>query len=100
MASHAYDQAMIDRTICIVADRYGYTSEQLLGPRTERDLCKARHIAQFLCYANGTNKRRIAKCFNRGESTVRNAIERLEIRLELHSELREELFDLKDEIGE
>lgn len=100
MASHAYDQAMIDRTIQIVSARYGYMPGELLGRNTVRRLCQARHAAMYLCYVNGTNKERVAKCFRRAGSTVRNAMERIEIILETDSELRNELFDLKDEIGE
>jgi chromosomal replication initiator protein len=57
--------------MAVTADYYGVTVEELCGPRRDSSLCRARHIAMYLCRElTDLSLPRIGRQFDRDHTTV------------------------------
>jgi chromosomal replication initiation ATPase DnaA len=62
-----------------VAERFGVTLQDLLSPSQRRGISRARHVAMRLARQEGYSLRMIGYWFRRDHTTVRQALERMEL---------------------
>jgi len=74
-----------------VATHYGYTLEELLGPRRNRTLAKARHVAMLLARQQGLSYPELGRAFRRDHSTVISGVRSVRRRLLAEPQLRREV---------
>ena len=86
--------ALIQRHVALT---FGLAPRELCSERQSKPIAEARHIAMWLAYEmTGLSLVRIGRAFGgRDHTTVRNALEKAEIRMERQSDLANQVAEIR-----
>lgn len=90
----------VDKIFTSIYRKYGISREEIVGPKRNKEIAAARHIAVYLILKiTEMSQNNVAKIFERDHTTILSSKQAIEKRLRTDAAFVEELEELKKEVS-